>query len=441
MTVFGGRAPEANADMVPVRTTPTWEMEMLLSGATVFGLLQLPDALLGVVEPLLTRLGDPVATVANILAMYVGAAVHLLLATFIGHLVIRGLWIALLGLRSVFPGGPDFDRLRGGPISRDVARRQTPRIEDEIERLDNFASIVFMFGAITVIGVLMPGVLVLPVLVAAWLWPSISIFVMMAVLLGITLGPMALAGLADSAFGRHLDRNGRPARLLAAVLGFFQHISQPRFLNVLTTTLMTRLGFGRFMTVYMTVLLVVLFGYALHGAMRRNGISIGDYTAIPAQSESGYAVLPEHYRDQWGTDDRLRRVPFLDAAMIEGDWLRLVVPYHPTRHEIAIAARCPDVWATLPLADDLDLPASDAAHRALLGCYRDLAALHIDGRRVEVLPDIVVLPGSRLRGLQFMIDVRGLPPGRHLLETAALPDPRDDDAGAKPASYRIPFWK
>ena len=72
---------------------------------------------------------------------------------------------------------------------------------------------------------------------------------------------------------------------------------------------------------------------------------------------------------------------------------------------------------------------------------RDLAALHIDGRRADVLSDVVVLPGSRLRGLQFMIDVRGLPPGRHLLETAVLPDPRDDDAGAKPASYRIPFWK
>ncbi|HWT17081.1 MAG TPA: hypothetical protein VN581_14990, partial [Patescibacteria group bacterium] len=148
-------------DAIPARTTPTWEMEMLLSGATVFGLLQLPAALNAMIEPVLARLGGGVGLVASILTVYVGAAVYLLLATFIGHLVIRGFWIALLGLRSVFPEGPDFERLRGGPIARDVARRHAVRTEDEIERLDNLATIVFMFGAMAVVGALVPGLFVL----------------------------------------------------------------------------------------------------------------------------------------------------------------------------------------------------------------------------------------------------------------------------------------
>jgi hypothetical protein len=431
----------AAADAIPARTTPTWEMEMLLSGATVFGLLQLPEALNAAVEPVLARLGGGVGLVASILTVYVGAAVYLLLATFVGHLVIRGFWIALLGLRSVFPEGPDFDKLRGGPISRHVARRNAVRTEDEIERLDNLATIVFMFGAMAVVGALVPGLFVLPMLVATWLWPDVPVGPLMLAVFGVVFGPMALVATIDSLFGRHLDVNGRIARAFAAILTFYQRLTQPRFTNALTTTLMTRLGFGRFMVVYMGVLFAVLLVYGIDSGMRRGGIAIGDYTAIPADAERGYAVLPQHYRDQRRDDDRLQRVPFLDSTVLKGDWLRLIVPFHPTRHEAAIERQCPEVWANLPLSDALDAAAADAAHRDLLACYRDLAAIHVDGRPVDVLPDIVVLPDTRLRGLQFMIDARDLAPGRHQLQTAKLAHPEKDDAGAKPASYRIPFWK
>jgi hypothetical protein len=437
----------ATPESIPAKTTPTWEMEMLLSGATVFGLLQLPDALHGVTDPLLARLGGGVLLVTNILTLYVGAALYLLLATFIGHLIIRGFWIALLGLRSVFPEGPNFDRLRGGPISRDVARHNAVRAEDEVERLDNLATIVFMFGAMAVVGALMPSLFVLPVLVALWLWPAAPVGLLLMVTFGVFMGPMALAASVDSLFGRHLDRNGRVARSLAAVLVFYQRMTQTRFTNALTTTLMTRLGFGRFMATYMFVLIAVLLGYAMHSVMRRDGIAIGDYDAIPARADSGFAVLPQHYRDQRRDGDRLQRVPFLDSPVLKSDWLRLIVPFNPTRHEAAIAEQCPDVWASLPLSDmpdtgdAADAAANETAHRYLLACYRNLAAIRIDGQPVDVLPDMIVLPDTRLRGLQFMIDARALAPGRHVLQTEKHPNPEKDDAGKKPAPYRIPFWK
>jgi hypothetical protein len=430
-----------DAQQLPRDTTPTWEMELLLSGATVFGLLQLPDALLAASEPVLSRLGGGVAMVTGILQMYVGAAVYVLLATFILHLVIRGFWIALMGLRSVFPEGPDFERVRGGPIAREVTRRVTPRVEVEIGRLDNLATICFMFGAITIFGVLMPGLLVLPALAVTWLWPQVQVGPLMTAILALFIGPMMLAGLIDSWFGKRLDREGWLAKSLVRVLTLYQRGLQPGFLNVLTTTLMSRFGVSRFMFIYMGALLAVLLGFSAYTVMRGNGVAIGDYTAVPADIERGWAVLPEHYRDQRREGDRLRRVPYLDSLQLKGDWLRLVVPYHPTRHEAEIALHCPDVWATLPLSKTLEPGPADAAYRALLGCYRDLAAIRIDGRRVDVLPDIVVLPDTRMRGLLFMIDARTLAPGRHVLESAQLPDRRKKDAGKVPASYRIPFWK
>jgi len=443
VTVFGGKEPVSAADAIPAKTTPTWEMEMLLSGATVFGLLQLPAALRDVTEPLLARLGGGTAMVASILAMYVGAAVYVLLATFIVHLTIRGFWIALLGLRSIYPDGPDFERLRGGPIARDVARRHLPRMDDMVERLDNLATICFVFGAITVVGILMPGVFLLPTLVAVWAWPEAPVVRLLVGSMAVLLGPMVLATLIDALFGRHLNPEGRIARFVAAVLRVYQRSTQPAFLNIMTTTLMTRLGFGRFMTLYVGALFAVLLAYAGHAVMRREGSALGNFMAVPAQSGSGWAVLPQHYRDQRRDAEKLRRVPFIDAAVLSGDWLRVIIPADPSRHEPAIAAQCPQVWVELPKLDQSapDDAASDAVIRALMVCYRDAMALRIDGQPVNSLPDIVVLPESRLRGLQFMIDARGLASGRHVLQAAKLADPDKDDADTKPTSWRIPFWK
>lgn len=430
-----------SADAIPARTTPTWEMEMLLSGATVFGMLQLPDALNAAVEPVLARLGGDVAMFGDTLAAYAGAAVYLLLATFVGHLVIRGFWIALLGLRSVYPQGPDFERLRGGPIARDVARHHTARIEIEVERLDNLATIVFVFGAIAVLGVLMPALLVAPMFGIAYFFPQVPVTWLLLGVLALLVGPLALAALLDQWFGYRLRREGRIARMLASVLGAYQHALQPRFMNVMTTTLVTRLGFGRFMFSYLLALCFALLVHSAHLTMRREGRVLGDFDWMPIPAGTAHVVLPEHYRETRLGADALRRVPFIDAPVVEGDWLRVVVPFHPTRHEAAIKAQCPEVWDTLPLSDALDAAAAETAHRDLLACYRDIAAIHVDGRPMDVLPDIVVLPDTRLRGLQFMIDARELAPGRHVLQTARPPRSETDDAGKKPAPYRIPFWR
>src|SRR5947209_5596517 len=102
---------------VPARTTPTWEMELLVSGATVFGLLPLPgklDALF--YEQHGRALSTLVQSLMMALWIYARIAVMTLVGTFILHLALRGFWVALVGLDSVYPRGVQPERLRGGPI-------------------------------------------------------------------------------------------------------------------------------------------------------------------------------------------------------------------------------------------------------------------------------------------------------------------------------------
>ena len=49
--------PAATPETVPRGTTPTWEIEMLLSGAVVFALLQIPSQLDPLFDSAMTKVG------------------------------------------------------------------------------------------------------------------------------------------------------------------------------------------------------------------------------------------------------------------------------------------------------------------------------------------------------------------------------------------------
>src|SRR5690606_11357745 len=93
-----GADPLAPRPTVPRHTTPTWEMELLISGATVFALMQLPGAVEEVVNVLLPRFEANAGALVLLPATYFKSAVYALIVSFILHLATRGYWVALVGL-------------------------------------------------------------------------------------------------------------------------------------------------------------------------------------------------------------------------------------------------------------------------------------------------------------------------------------------------------
>ena len=114
------------ASRLPRRTTPTWEMEVLLSGATVFTLWQLAGALAPTTAYLLPRLTPQLATLGGVLYIYLASGVIMLGLAFGLHLAMRAYWVALVGMHSVFPRGLRLDGLKGGPVSRDLLTSRWP---------------------------------------------------------------------------------------------------------------------------------------------------------------------------------------------------------------------------------------------------------------------------------------------------------------------------
>ncbi len=223
---------------VPKDTTPTWEVELLLSGALVFSMLQAPGLLDDAIYALRPRLIGSLNFGAFMLYFYLKITSYALIATFALHLFQRAIWVAGLGLRSVYPSGVDWDKLSRGPIYRDYAQRTTPTLDQMIDRADNRASVVFAFGMMLVLmslAIMLFTLLLVVVGGVAGKWLPVGmdgIWLTTALVLVFTLPPMlerhgstaaAVDAFAGIGLREYIEVSARPAPRLAVWRPLVRH--------------------------------------------------------------------------------------------------------------------------------------------------------------------------------------------------------------------------
>src|SRR5690242_2190374 len=133
---------------LPKHTTPTWEVELLISGVAVFAMLQLPELLDRAILEWQPRLVDRWGKLLWIVYIYAKSAALILAVTFVIHLLLRARWIALVGMLSIYPKGVDWSKLRLGPHAREIEGKRMGRMDEAIDRADNRATMVFALGVV-----------------------------------------------------------------------------------------------------------------------------------------------------------------------------------------------------------------------------------------------------------------------------------------------------
>lgn len=415
---------------LPKRTTPTWEVELLISGVAVFAMLQLPGWLDQGLFALAPRLERGLASALTVMHTYLKAAALILATTFSIHLLLRAQWIALVGAYSVFPDGVRWERLRLGPIRREVEQRGEKSPADAIDAADNRATLVFALGVS---------------MASTLLWISLSIGVLFLIGLGLLrvfgidmnasrvfalcaaafMLPLVVALQIDRFLGGRLRRQGALWRTTAAVLDFYRKLGIGRGANVLGL-IASHGGDRRIGALTIAVVLVGMVVAMYSTQWRRDPQSLGGYALFP----SGREVQPvdaAHYDDERDPASD-PPVPYVQSAIVDGPYLKLVVPYRPGDDDAAMRRRCPGALA-----------AREAQAALVLACLSASHALRIDGKP---LPGLRYESGEDPRtdrpALLAMIDVRGLVAGRHVLTVERAPT-RADEKSAGPDV--IPFWR
>lgn len=426
-------------DPLPGRTTPTWEIELLISGATVFSLLQMPGLLDRLYYSFAPRLETDYHAVVTLPYMYLMTACLALIITFLVHLCVRGYWVALVGLASVYPEGVDWKGLSSwGPAFLRTVRQSTLPLPDAIERYDNRASQVFGFGVGLTFMTLGIGLVVLLMIVLAVLIHELTgrrfdLAAMMITVMVALLGPYLLFYMLD---GFTRNRAGNHPRLERAMERVYRRISRLPFVSGTNYPLMlfvSRMGGNRgnyLMVAAMMALLLVSIGRmeTARPIWRWDG-----YGLLPGDGKAGRTLDPRHYADQRERLGSLLPAVHIPSEEVTGDWLRVYIPFRPTPDTQALQRLCPELKG--PPKPEPD---------AVLACLPKRFVLAIDGNAIAAPDfDFASDPAQRLRGVVARIDVRDLPRGRHEL-SLRHGDARDTGkAKAEPErpSLRIPFWR
>lgn len=430
------RVIDETTDRLPQHTTPTWEVELLISGVAVFAMLQLPGWLSDKWLYLQPRFDEGWGESLAILFAYLMGAAVILAVTFALHLLLRAYWIALVGMHSVHPEGIRWDRLRMGPIERKVMQRRDGDFAQMVERADNRASMVFAMGVALAVTLLILTVLIVIVFVAgsaialalhASVRPDHILFFCAVVL----VGPVVLLHLFDRIVGARLQERGASHRTTAALFNFYARLGFANRGGVMAM-LSSHHGRRRVQMVagvaMMTCILLVFFSQTA----ARHPELFGNYAGFPQFDSPGANTIDAaHYDDQ---RDPLRShvVPFIQSAEIDGNYVRLTVPYRPEDDAAAVRKHCPAAPAAVE---------GDNRALALLRCLDKLHPVALDGKPIT---DLRYAAGSDPRtdrpALVAMIDVRKLPPGRHEL-AVAHPHSASEGNALTDNPWIIPFWR
>ncbi|MGQ0801600.1 MAG: hypothetical protein ACT4NL_15995 [Pseudomarimonas sp.] len=422
---------------LPRQTTPTWEIELLISGATVFGLIQLPAMVESGLVIVINRVAPDIASLLVPLWIYIQSALTILILTFIFHLCLRAYWVALVGLTSVSPGGVNWASFKkAGPYQLETSRRGREDMPAIIEAADNRASRLFGVGVGLAMALLMPMVLVTVAIIVAWLFrwlPASGAMPEMVAFIGvfvISFLPWLLATFLDRRFGTRWTPNTRRGRMLRGLLGFYARIGFGRASNLPMAlyTSNTEGHRGNFIMAAASSLIIVAVSTQIVGHI--TDWSPTDIEGLPQFSPDAHDVIfPRHYASLRAREPNMRPVPYIPQPLVRDDYLKLFVPYRVEPHNRALAKHCPKPTE------------SQRPARVALDCFADLHDVRIDGIKVPDLHfDASEDPISSTRGMLAMIPVHTLAKGRHELTLKPMPRESHDPADP-PKPYRIPFWR
>lgn len=322
-------------------TSQSWNLELVISGAALFAVLQLPEVLDNGFEYIRYNLIAKTTGVSGLFPQLalstMKASCYVLFVAFLANFIMRAFWVGLVGLLAVYPEGIHYDRI---PFT---SKRNQQRMEDELGTLEGYilaldrrCNIVFAIAFLFVLFLIMMASSYLLILVLhTILRPLIPVYyleilkvVFYAVLIFYVVAgsvaslPQLKNKPALDALQNHLASLNRMIlwglyRPVNFILNTFYSHVPPRKL-IQSVMLMTG------------VFIVLLFGQLLYDMSHMEGsrISLNRRHLYAGAADSGFIDLTA-YDDQRGPDQLVGKAS-IQSDVIREPFVRIFIAYPKT---------------------------------------------------------------------------------------------------------------
>ena len=411
----------ARSDALERLRDRTDELELIISSLTIFALFSLPGWLFDSYAGVYTHLSTGLAIAGTIgIAMLTGVC-YGLAACFVVHLMARAYWVGLIGLRTIFPDGINWNKTPGiGPLTKQRYRATLPDLDTAIRRTDRLASSLFAVISLLTLTLLWFGTIMLLTMVVAGViggrigLTNTAMGVGGLLLLVVFVGLPALLWFLDALLAARFPRlqESRFFLGIVRVLGWATGLVYPRRLILpVQLTLQSNTRPVIFYVALMTAIVAMvavgntrLFGW-------RNFTLSGEFTYLTT-SDVAEGFRSTYYEDMASPKDRMRGFPRVDSFNQTGSFVWLFLPYQPLRDNLMLEQLCPSP--------------SDAADR--VECLRKLWSVSIDEQPVSMV-DFKAAErfDIGMRGLIGLVPMAGLAPGLRTIRVEWNPNLPDQD--------------
>lgn len=424
----------------------SWQLELVVTGFSIFLVLGALDAI-DAIEPNVRLLNEGIGDVGKLVSISFNVlAISLLffVINLVLHVVLRGLWIGAIGLRSV-SGDIDFDKLGFSPRFDQFLRRKTGSFDDYIERLENLCSIVFAFTFLLVFVI---------VSVAIWGFSVAFIFdfaranlpgefgEIVASVLEVVLVLTGMIYMLDFVTLGWVKKRRWFSKVyypFYRIYGFItlSALYRPMYYNLIDNKL------GRKAALLLIPYIVVVVWLA---SMRV------DSHAWYTTEDNPQEIIKSCY-DDLRNEGNLIQSASIPSKFVSNGFLELFIRYLPNQDDRILQKKCPDVLPPtepgfhpgfyIDLTGEEDKVQVDFP-KLSLDCLSSLYELRInDSLYQKPSYRFYKHPNKDERGLLTLLDVAYLPRGEHEIIIRKLD--RDTTEGSEALIMkdfvRFPFWK
>jgi hypothetical protein len=377
------------------------------------------------------------------------------------HILLRGLWVGMVGINALFPDGIRWHKLDIGPLQRPFyeTKASPQRLEKTVDRICSaLFSILFI-------------ILSFVAAMAFWALLCLTIAVILkAVVPGVefhdfvykvfwTIGffifvPAILVAFVDQLAKKWpsiLEKAPWLRRLATAMMRFYYwaylgFLWYPPSALLISNLTRSKLRWWQGVLASLPTAVIAPLVVALPLLGPRLISSINSYVYAPARSqESGMSA--NHY-DSLRTPDAPISAPRIQSDIVSEPYVRLFLPYDARRDNPRLAEVCPDLD---PFRSDGDLvaairraPSTVEERTAALACFAKLWTVTLNGKTLSN-PELLFAddPQNGGKGVVVYLPTESLPRGSNLLQVSKVTTKEERRKKLyNPERYQffIPFW-
>jgi len=439
-----------------------WELELVISGAVIVGLFQIPSAIDGIYNQISLHVSNDIHMLPFLFYYFSKLLLYPLLMTFMLHFFLRGFWVGLIGLSYIYPNGIIWDRLKLPPIEEKFLRGANNNLKTFQDKIDMLSSSLFSILFVFLI-------LFLWVAVVATICMPISLFLkntiipsasLNMILISVFYGFLVLffsftfiASIFDKRLKKKPELLGKYPKLEKMARLSYRMVYMGTFGFLYTPILMTfrsNLKKGKAMTAYFSLVLLFPCIFATSFLLSKGIILFESYQYFPKKANTS-RINPVHY-DNLRDPEILFLLPSIQSDMIQDKYIKLFLPFKAKRDNSLMLENCPDLKPYRQDGFTLSFTrVEENRNEEVLTCLAGLYKVTLNGKPMMDLSfSFYTHPQTHVKGLVAYIPSALGVDGRNVLKIEKKKRKKDmekeskDDKLKKKNAHKgiwyIPFW-